>query len=88
MGETGVGKTSLVEYLSKIIDSEFMILNVHAGITEQDIIKFVSKGVQLANMKDENGNKRQVIMFFDEINTNVNISGLFKEIMIDRHCNG
>jgi hypothetical protein len=29
-----------------------------------------------------------VILFFDEINTNVNINGLFKEIMIDRHFNG
>lgn len=41
MGETGVGKTSLVEYLAKIIDAEFNVLNIHAGITEEDIIKFV-----------------------------------------------
>lgn len=43
MGETGVGKTSLVEYLAKIIDAEFQILNVHAGITEEEIIKFVEE---------------------------------------------
>lgn len=48
MGETGVGKTSLVEYLSKIIDAEFLILNVHAGVTENDIITFVSQGIDLA----------------------------------------
>ncbi len=41
MGETGVGKTSLVEYLSKIIDSEFKTLNVHSGISDEEIIKFV-----------------------------------------------
>jgi MoxR-like ATPase len=34
MGETGVGKTSLVEYLSKVIDAECLTLNIHAGITE------------------------------------------------------
>jgi MoxR-like ATPase len=41
MGETGVGKTSLVEYLGKIIDAECLTLNIHAGVTEEDIIKHV-----------------------------------------------
>ena len=41
MGETGVGKTSLVDYLSKVIDAECMTLNIHAGITEDEIINFV-----------------------------------------------
>ena len=27
-------------------------------------------------------------MFFDEINTNENVSGLLKEILIDRHLKG
>jgi E3 ubiquitin-protein ligase RNF213 len=40
MGETGVGKTSLVDYLSKVIDAEYMTLNIHAGITDDEIIKF------------------------------------------------
>ena len=43
MGETGVGKTSLVEYLCKVIDAEFRVLNVHAGISELEIIKFVEE---------------------------------------------
>ena len=43
MGETGVGKTSLVEYLCKIIDAEFKVLNVHAGVNEEDILKFVEE---------------------------------------------
>jgi hypothetical protein len=29
-----------------------------------------------------------VILFFDEINTNVNVSGVLKEILIDRHYFG
>lgn len=31
MGETGVGKTILVSYLSRLIDGEIFTLNVHAG---------------------------------------------------------
>jgi len=34
-------------------------------------------------------NKNKIyIMFLDEINTNSNIDGLIKEIIIDRHCQG
>ena len=33
IGETGVGKTYLVKYLSSLIDGVFFTLNVHAGIT-------------------------------------------------------
>jgi E3 ubiquitin-protein ligase RNF213 len=31
---------------------------------------------------------KRVIVFFDEINTNKNVGGLFKEILIDKHVNG
>jgi MoxR-like ATPase len=31
MGETGVGKTILVSYLSRLIDGDIFTLNVHAG---------------------------------------------------------
>ena len=89
MGETGVGKTSLVEYLAKVIDAEFIVLNVHAGISEQEIIKFVEDAQDSARIQESRlGLKRKVILFFDEINTNVNISGLLKEIFVDRHING
>ncbi len=33
MGETGVGKTILIKYLSLLIDSDIEILDVHAGLT-------------------------------------------------------
>ena len=38
MGETGIGKTALVELLSSIMNYKFYTLNIHAGITEKDII--------------------------------------------------
>jgi hypothetical protein len=34
MGETGIGKTAIINYLSDVIDADFNIFNVHAGITE------------------------------------------------------
>jgi MoxR-like ATPase len=33
MGETGIGKTSLVRLLSNITDVKIKIFNVHAGIS-------------------------------------------------------
>lgn len=93
MGETGVGKTSLVEYLAKIIDAECKTLNVHAGVTEEEIVAHVKKAQDLARNQSLIGppdrrEKRKVIIFFDEINTNTNISGLLKEIFVDRHIQG
>lgn len=92
MGETGVGKTSLVDYLAKIIDAECMTLNIHAGITDEEIIAFVNHAQDIAakqpTKRDPSSQiaiQRKVILFFDEINTNSNISGLLKEIFIDRH---
>lgn len=95
MGETGVGKTSLVDYLAKIIDAECMTLNIHAGITDEEIIAFVNHAQDIAvkqpTKRDPSTQiaiQRKVILFFDEINTNQNISGLLKEIFIDRHIQG
>lgn len=33
MGETGIGKTSLIQLLSNIMDANLKILNIHAGIS-------------------------------------------------------
>ena len=44
MGETGCGKTSLIRKISELInngDNKLEILNVHAGITNEDIYKFL-----------------------------------------------
>lgn len=91
MGETGVGKTSLVEYLAKIIDAECITMNIHAGITEDEIISVVQSAQEKAKVIPLSGpylRKKKVIIFFDEINTNTNISGLLKEIFVDRHILG
>lgn len=75
MGQTGIGKTALVKLLTSIMDQKFYILNIHAGITDKKIIKFV---------KDIEKQEENCVLFFDEINTNENVKGLLKEIIIDR----
>ena len=61
MGETGIGKTALVKLLSSIMLMKFDTLNVHAGITADEIIEFVNK------YRESN---EDIVLFFDEINTN------------------
>lgn len=34
MGETGIGKTAIIQYLSDVLDRRFMTLNMHEGISE------------------------------------------------------
>eukprot|EP00347_Sterkiella_histriomuscorum_P013947 403362749 len=113
MGETGVGKTVLIEYLKDVLNWQYAKLNVHEGVTEEKIIEFVEKANLVASGRvqsySELQNKTQieiqnliqndipqskkpepqnVILFFDEVNTNYNISGLIKEILMDRRCMG
>ena len=48
MGETGVGKTSLVDYLSKVIDADCMTMNINAGITDDEIISLYQDGKSMS----------------------------------------
>jgi midasin (ATPase involved in ribosome maturation) len=43
MGETGIGKTSLIVLLSNIMKQNMRILNIHAGVTGEEICEFVLK---------------------------------------------
>ena len=72
MGETGCGKTSLVRYLANTSGVQFCTFNVHAGISEEDIIKFIKE--------KEINIKEQIWIFFDEINTCDHL-GLISDIM-------
>ena len=58
---------------------------VHGGVTEEDIVREVTKARELAktNAKD----LLDTVMFFDEANTTEAI-GLIKEIMCDNRIRG
>ena len=75
MGETGCGKTSLVEYLARTCQIPFSIYNFHAGRTEEEVKDFI---------ENENNEARKATgqrwVFLDEINTCHHL-GLINEVM-------
>ena len=105
MGETGCGKTALIKKLSEFKnngDSKKMkILNIHAGTTENDIIKFIKKvlpeAMELEKKEEEKRLKRsqqkmtyekkKIWVFLDEINTCKSM-GLISELMCKHTYHG
>ncbi|CAG8829565.1 13736_t:CDS:2, partial [Racocetra persica] len=61
-GEAGCGKTSLISFLSMVMEVNFRALNLHAGIHEDDILDFMEKATALAK-------EGETWIFLDEINT-------------------
>ena len=64
-----------------------LFIQVHGGISEEDISKAVEKTELLAEDNYKANPKLYTILFFDEANTTENI-GLIKEIMCDRRLKG
>ena len=83
MGETGCGKTALVSFMCGMIQANLMVLNVHGGIKEQDIINFMNEATQRALLEPG----KDIYVFFDEINTCDSVS-LFKNIVCDGFLKG
>ncbi|CAG8547768.1 12126_t:CDS:10 [Acaulospora morrowiae] len=79
-GEAGCGKTSLISFLSMIMEVNFVTLNLHAGIHEDDIQNFMNEATKLAQ-------KGETWVFFDEINTCDHI-GMFGNLIAHRLLNG
>ena len=90
MGETGCGKTRLINFMCKIqtnnLDIQNMvILKIHGETIKQDIISGYRRALKLA---EENVSHHvDTILFFDEANTSHTI-GLIKEILCDRRIDG
>ncbi|KAF0525877.1 e3 ubiquitin-protein ligase [Gigaspora margarita] len=75
-GEAGCGKTSLIQFLSMVVEVEFRALNLHAGVSEQEILAFMQSAEEIAQ-------HREVWLFFDEINT-CNHIGLLADLIAHR----
>ena len=88
MGETGVGKTKLLEMLSILYGkgkSNFKKYTIHAGITNEDIVQYIEK---INKEVIDNKLQEEIIwIFFDEINT-CNSLGLLSEIICKHTCLG
>ena len=91
MGETGCGKTRLIQFMCSLQAlqtgaNNMLILKVHGGTTERDVIRKVEEAEKLAKHNFHNHNI-DTVLFFDEANTSPAI-GLIKEIMCDRRMYG
>ena len=83
MGETGCGKTSLVRYLARTCDVPFHVFNFHAGITEEELVTFVSE----MEVEAEAESGKDVWVFLDEINT-CEYLGTVNEMICHRSIKG
>ena len=101
MGETGCGKTRLIQFMCALQALQtgaknMLILKVHGGTTEKDVMDKVMEAEALAvenslsatvYMDDTNSLNIDTVLFFDDVNTSPAI-GLIKEIMCDRRMYG
>ena len=80
MGETGVGKTKLLEMLATLYGKgklNWHRLQIHAGTTDKKIVDFIEEVTKEEQEKNQN---ETIWIFLDEINT-CNSLGLITEIM-------
>ena len=82
MGECGCGKTMLVKYLCSWMSVKLLILDVHGGTSEDDIIRIFNR----ASNAIKNGEKK-IFIFLDEINTCAHM-GLLCEVICHRSIYG
>ena len=91
MGETGCGKTALIKKLSQIINNGenlVYIIKIHPGIDEKEICKeMINVNKKARNQKLKENKKKELWVFFDEINTCLSLT-LLTEIFINRTFNG
>jgi hypothetical protein len=80
IGETGCGKTHLVQYFGELANIPVHTLDLHGGITEQDVVSFIQ-------LKAKSKKRPVEVIFLDEINTS-QVSHLIKEIICDRTMRG
>ena len=92
MGETGCGKTELIKQLMKMLNKDkdkennnFIIKNMHSGVTEEEIIEVIEKAEKNLNLKESKND--MICIFFDEINTTSLLSKM-KEIFVNHSLNG
>ncbi|CAG2210255.1 RNF213 [Mytilus edulis] len=82
MGETGCGKTSLIQYLANLCGIHMDIFSIHAGISEDEIYSRLILASQnaLKNVNEVHW------LFLDEINTCDHL-GIITSAICHRFCN-
>ncbi|XP_040977593.1 E3 ubiquitin-protein ligase rnf213-alpha-like [Aquila chrysaetos chrysaetos] len=91
MGETGCGKTKLVQFMCNLQRAgrkvqNMMVVRVHGGTTTKTIREKVRQAVELARANEEEHNM-DTVLFFDEANTSEAVFAI-KEVLCDHSVNG
>ncbi|XP_009695289.1 PREDICTED: E3 ubiquitin-protein ligase RNF213-like [Cariama cristata] len=91
MGETGCGKTKLVQFMCNLQRAgrkvqNMIVVRVHGGTTSKAIREKVRQAIELARTNEEEHNI-DTVLFFDEANTSEAISAI-KEVLCDHSING
>ncbi|XP_009867566.1 PREDICTED: E3 ubiquitin-protein ligase RNF213-like, partial [Apaloderma vittatum] len=91
MGETGCGKTKLVQFMCNLQRAgreiqNMLVVRVHGGTTPKTIQEKVRQAVELAHANEKKHNV-DTVLFFDEANTSEAIFAI-KEVLCDHSVNG
>ncbi|KAK3256804.1 hypothetical protein CYMTET_34083, partial [Cymbomonas tetramitiformis] len=88
MGECGCGKTHMLKYMCAWIRADLLVLDVHGGTTEQDILDIFSRADAMCKAGPRVGAAQsKVYVFLDEVNTCAHM-GLISEVMCGRTLHG
>lgn len=90
MGETGCGKTRLVQFMCDLLRSgkerqNLIVVRVHGGTSTGVIYQKVKKAIEIS--KDNEKDYLDTVLFFDEANTTEAVNAI-KEVMCDKTVNG
>ncbi|KAL7839146.1 hypothetical protein SRHO_G00258040 [Serrasalmus rhombeus] len=90
MGETGCGKTRLVQFMCDLLRSgkqrqNLIVVRVHGGTTSEVIYTKVREAIKIS--KDNEVHKLDTVLFFDEANTTEAVNAI-KEVICDKSVNG
>jgi hypothetical protein len=83
MGESGIGKTSLLKYLCAVTGVQLHVLPIHAGTTVASITSFVDEVLAAA----QGDRALPHYAFLDEINTCDHL-GVFYQLLVERRYRG
>lgn len=90
MGETGCGKTRLVQFMCDLMKTDkkrpnLIVVRVHGGTTSEQIYKKVDQAIKISKKNEDLG--MDTVLFFDEANSTEAVYAI-KEVICDKTANG
>jgi hypothetical protein len=86
MGESGCGKTYFTKFTASCVkQDEIRVLTLHAGVREDDLLKFLKECIDRALFLQTETPGKKVWILFDEFNTSP-LQSIVAEIMQDKVC--